>query len=224
MSEKYIINYECADVAQYKRILKFIAHDEHRKAKEEEREGTRLVFDSTSASAGANSYETNVIDKGRYGRGYEVRVREYLTGSVERVHAQGDTDIRYQRRAIECKSSACWLVNPLFDSEESLQAFLDSTPVPMKGATYICYAPITKDENGIPFENVENISYVLTQREFLKTMKKANVLQIKKRNGLFGLAVKQFYQSKKAEQMLFDALDESDYMTLADFKIFCEKG
>lgn len=222
--KKYIINYQCANVAQYKRILEFIAHDEHRRAKEEEREGTRLVFNSTSASAGANSYETNVIDKGRYGRGYEVRVREYLTGNVERVHAQGDTDIRYKHRAIECKSSACWLVNPLFDSAESLQAFLDSTATPMKGATYICYAPITKDENGIPFENVENISYVLTQREFLKTMRKAGALQVKKRNGLFGLAVKQFYQSKKAEQALFDALDDSDYMTLADFKKFCEKG
>lgn len=220
----YIITYECADAAQYKRILEFIAHDEHKMAQAAEREGTRLAVDHTSAATAAACYEANTIDAGRFGRGYEVRVREYLTGKVERVHAQGDTDIRYSRRAIECKSSACWLVNPLFDSEESLQAFLDSTPVPMKGATYICYAPITKDENGIPFENVENISYVLTQREFLRTMEKAHALQIKKRNGLFGLAVKQFYQSKKAEQMLFDALDESDYMTLADFKKFCEKG
>lgn len=222
--EKYTINYECANYAQYRRIMDYIAHDEHKLAQAEEREGTRLVVDKTSASTAAACYEANTIDAGRYGRGYEVRVREYLTGSVERVHAQGDTDIRYQRRAIECKSSACWLVNPLFDSEESLQAFLDSTATPMKGATYVCYAPITKDENGLPFENVENISYVFTQREFLKTMRKANALQIKKRNGLFGLAVKQFYQSKKAEQALFDALDESDYMTLSNFKAFCERG
>lgn len=222
MEEKYIISYECANYAQYKRILEFIAHDEHRTAQEKEREGTRLVFDSSSAKTGANSYETNMIDKGRYGRGYEVRVREFLTGQIERVHAQGNTDVRYKHRAIECKSSACWLVNPLFDSAESLQHYLASTSTPIKGATYICYAPITKDENGIPFENVENISYVLTQREFLRTMKKANVLQIKKRNGLFGLAVKQFYQSKKLEQALFNTLDESNYMTLKQFKKFCE--
>lgn len=222
--EKYTINYECANIAQYRRIMDYIAHDEHKLAQAEEREGTRLVVDKTSAASAAACYEANTIDAGRYGRGYEVRVREYLTGSVERVHAQGDTDIRYKHRAIECKSSACWLVNPLFDSAESLQAFLDSTPVPMKGATYICYAPITKDENGVPFENVENISYVLTQREFLRTMRKAGALQIKKRNGLFGLAVKQFYQSRKAEQALFDALDESDYMTLAQFKTFCQEG
>lgn len=221
MAEKYIVTYECANYAQYKRILEFIAHDEHRTAQEQEREGTRLVFNSTSAQTGATSYETNVIDKGRFGRGYEVRVREYLTGKIERVHAQGDTDVRYKHRAIECKSSACWLVNPLFDSAESLQAFLNSTATPVKGATYVCYAPVTKDENGIPFENVENISYVMTQREFLRTMQKANALQVKKRNGLFGLAVKQFYQSRKAEQALFDALDESNYMTLDQFKKFC---
>lgn len=220
--DKYVITYTCANYAQYKRIMDYIAHDEHRTAQEQEREGTRLVFNATNAKTGANSYEANVIDKGRYGRGYEVRVREFLTGKIERVHAQGDTDIRYKRRAVECKSSACWLVNPLFDSMESLQAYLDNTSRPMKGATYICYAPITKDENGIPFENVENISYVLTQREFLRTMKEANVLQVKKRNGLFGLAVKQFYQSKKAEQALFDALDASNYMTLQQFKTFCE--
>ena len=140
------------------------------------------------------------------------------------MHAQGDTDIRFARRAIECKTSACWLVNPVFNSEEALQAYLASTPTPMRGATYICYAPITKNKDGIPFENVENISYVLTQREFLRTMEKANALQVKKRNGLFGLAVRQFYQSRKAEQMLFDALDASDYMTLAEFKRFCEKS
>lgn len=224
MNEKYVVTYECANYAQYKRIMDYIAHDEHKLAQAEEREGTRLVVDKTSAASAAACYEANTIDAGRYGRGYEVRVREYLTGSVERVHAQGDTDIRYKHRAIECKSSACWLVNPLFDSAESLQAFLDSTPTPIKGATYVCYAPLTKDENGVPFESVENISYVLTQREFLRTMRAAGALQIKKRNGLFGLAVKQFYQSRKAEQALFDALDESNYMTLAQFRAFCQEG
>lgn len=220
--EKYIVSYECVNYAQYKRIMDYIAHDEHKLAQAEEREGTRLVIDKTSAASAAACYEGNTIDAGRYGRGYEVRVRQFLTGNVERVHAQGDTDIRYKRRAIECKSSACWLVNPLFNTAESLQQYLASTPTPMKGATYICYAPITKDQNGIPFENVENISYVLTQREFLRTMKEANMLQVKKRNGLFGLAIRQFYQSRKAEQKLFDALDASNYMTLQQFKIFCE--
>ncbi len=224
MNEKYIVSYTCADYAQYKRIMDYIAHDEHKRAKEEEREGTRLVIDTTNANTAARGYEENIIDKGRYGRGYEVRVREYLTGRTERVHAQGDTDIRFAHRSIEVKSSACWLLNPVFDSPESLQKYLDDTARPITRATYIIYAPITKDEEGRPFERVENISYVFTQKTFLQCLQNANMLQIKKRKNLFGLAVKQFYQSRKAEQMLFDALDASDYITLAEFKRFCEKS
>lgn len=222
MNGKYVVTYECANYAQYKRIMDYIAHDEHRRAQEDEREGTRLVVDMTSANTAAASYEANTIDKGRYGRGYEIRVREYLTGKIERVHAQGDTDIRHARRSIEVKSSACWLLNPVFDSEESLLGYLKSTSRPITRATYIVYAPITKDEQGNPFERVENISYVFTQKNFLACLQSANMLQIKKRKNLFGLAIKQFYQSRKAEQALFDALDAGDSMTLAEFKRLCQ--
>lgn len=222
MDNKYIVTYTCADYAQYRRIMDYIAHDEHKRAREEEREGTRLVVDMTSADTAATCYESNVIDKGRYGRGYEVRVREYLTGKIERVHAQGDTDIRHARRSIEVKSSACWLLNPVFDSPESLQRYLDGTSRPITRATYVIYAPITKDEDGQPFEHVENISYVFTQKNFLACLKKAGMLQIKRRKNLYGLAIKQFYQSAKSEQKMFDALDASDYMTLAEFKQLCQ--
>lgn len=224
MGEKYVITYTCADYAQYRRIMDYIAHDEHKRAKQEEREGTRLVVDMTNANTAAASYEQNIIDKGRYGRGYEVRVRQYLTGKVERVHAQGDTDIRHARRSIEVKSSACWLVNPVFESEESLLGYLKSTSRPITRATYIVYAPITTDEQGNSFERVENISYVFTQKNFLQCLQSAGMLQIKKRKNLYGLAVKQFYQSAKGEQKMFDALDASDYMTLAEFKRLCQGG
>lgn len=222
MEEKYVVTYTCANYAQYRRIMDYIAHDEHKRAKDEEREGTRLVVDMTSANTAAESYEKNTIDKGRFGRGYEVRVREYLTGKVERVHAQGDTDIRHARRSIEVKSSACWLLNPVFDSPESLQRYLDGASRPITRATYVIYAPITKNEDGQPFEHVENISYVFTQKNFLACLKKAGMLQIKKRKNLYGLAIKQFYQSRKSEQKLFDALDAGDYMTLAEFKRLCQ--
>lgn len=222
MDNKYIITYTCANYAQYRRIMDFIAHDEHKRAKEEEREGTRLVIDTTTANTAARGYEANTIDKGRYGRGYEVRVREYLTGKVERVHAQGDTDIKHARRSIEVKSSACWLLNPVFDSEQSLLGYLKSTSRPITRATYIVYAPITKNDNGEPYEHVENISYVFTQKNFLQCLQNAGMLQIKKRNNLYGLAIKQFYQSRKSEQKLFDALDAGEYITLAEFKRLCQ--
>ena len=220
--EKYTISYQCADYAQYRRIMDYIAHDEHKRARGEEREGTRLVVDNTSAASAAACYEANIIDKGRYGRGYEIRVREYLTGKVERVHAQGDTDIRYAHRSIEVKSSACWLINPVFDSAESLLGYLKSTSRPMTRAAYIVYAPITKTEEGIPFERVENISYVFTQKNFLRCLQNAGMLQVKKRKNLYGLAIKQFYQSVKSEQKMYDALDAGDYMTLAEFKRLCQ--
>lgn len=222
MNEKYVVTYECANYAQYRRIMDYIAHDEHKQAQAEEREGTRLVVDKTSAATAAACYEANTIDAGRYGRGYEVRVRQYLTGKVERVHAQGDTDIRYARRSIEVKSSACWLLNPVFDSPESLQRYLDGTSRPITRATYIIYAPITKNEDGQPFERVENISYVFTQKNFLACLQNAGMLQIKKRKNLYGLAIKQFYQSAKSEQKMFNALDAGDYMTLAEFKRLCQ--
>ena len=224
MDNKYIVTYTCANYAQYRRIMDYIAHDEHKLAQAEEREGTRLVIDKTSAASAAACYEANTIDCGRYGRGYEVRVRNYLTGKIERVHAQGDTDIRHARRSIEVKSSACWLLNPVFDSEESLRDYLKSTSRPITRATYIVYAPITKNENGEPFEHVENISYVFTQKNFLQCLQNAGMLQVKKRKNLYGLAIKQFYQSAKSEQKMLDALDASDYMTLAEFKRLCEKG
>lgn len=222
MNEKYVVTYECANYAQYKRIMDYIAHDEHKLAQAEEREGTRLVIDKTSAASAAACYEANTIDCGRYGRGYEVRVRSYLTGKIERVHAQGDTDIRHARRSIEVKSSACWLLNPVFDNEESLRSYLKSTSRPITRATYIVYAPITKDDSGKPYEHVENISYVFTQKNFLACLQSANMLQIKKRKNLYGLAIKQFYQSRKSEQKLFDALDAGDSMTLAEFKRLCQ--
>lgn len=222
MDNKYIVTYTCANYAQYRRIMDYIAHDEHKRAKEEEREGTRLVVDMTSADTAAACYESNVIDKGRYGRGYEVRVRQYLTGKVERVHAQGDTDIRHARRSIEVKSSACWLLSPVFDSEESLQGYLKSTSRPITKATYIVYAPVTKDAQGNSFERVENISYVFTQKNFLQCLQNAGMLQVKKRKNLYGLAIKQFYQSAKSEQKMFDALDAGDSMTLAEFKQLCQ--
>lgn len=222
MDNKYIVTYTCANYAQYRRIMDYIAHDEHKLAQAEEREGTRLVIDKTSAASAAACYEANTIDCGRYGRGYEVRVRNYLTGKIERVHAQGDTDIRHARRSIEVKSSACWLLNPVFDSEESLRSYLKSTSRPITRATYIVYAPITKDDSGKPYEHVENISYVFTQKNFLACLQSANMLQIKKRKNLYGLAIKQFYQSRKSEQKLFDALDAGDSMTLAEFKRLCQ--
>lgn len=215
--EKYIINYECVDNAQYRRIMRYIEKTEHALAQQAEREGTRLAVDKSTADTAATCYERNVSDVGGAGRGWEVRVRAYLTGSVERCHAQGQTDITASRRSIEVKTRAGWLVNPCFDSKEAAEQYLQSTSRPMVGAQYVIYAPDVQDASGNPLD-VASACYVLTQRQFLRAAQEAGVLQYKCRAGLWGIAIAQYYQSVKRTNLWLDKLEEYNCYTLEQFK------
>lgn len=215
--EKYIINYECANSAQYRRIMDFIARDEHKIAQAAEREGTRLAVDKSTAETAATCYESNSADVGGAGRGWEVRVRAYLTGQIERCHAQGQTDVTASRRSIEVKTRAGWLVNPCFDSKEAAERYMQSTSRPMVGAQYVIYAPETQDASGQPLD-VVSACYVLTQRQFLRAAQEAGVLQYKCRNGLWGVAIAQYYQSVKRTNLWLDKLEEYNCYTLSQFK------
>lgn len=215
--EKYIINYQCADGAQYRKIMRYIEKTEHALAQQAGREGTRLAVDKSTAEAAATCYETNSADVGGAGRGWEVRVRAYLTGNVERCHAQGQTDVTASRRSIEVKTRAGWLVNPCFDSKEAAERYMQSTSRPMVGAQYVIYAPETQDEQGKPLD-VASACYVLTQRQFLRAAKEADVIQYKQRNGLWGIAIAQFYQSQKKSNLWLDKLEEYNCYTLYQFK------
>jgi hypothetical protein len=215
--EKYIISYECANSAQYRSIMRYIARTEHTLALQAEHEGTRLAVDKSTADTAAACYERNISDVGGAGRGWEVRVREYLTGRIERVHAQGQTDIIASRRSIEVKTRAGWLVNPCFDSRETAEQYMQSTSRPIVGAQYIVYAPETQDAAGNPL-NVASACYVMTQRQFLRAAEEAGVIQYKKRQGLWGVAIAQFYQSRKKSNLWLDKLDEYNCYTLQQFK------
>lgn len=217
MEEKYTIMYECTNCAQYATIMRYIQRTEHELAKQASREGTRLAIDKTTAETAAACYENNAADVGGAGRGWEVRVREYLTGKVERCHAQGQTDITAARRAIEVKTRAGWLINPCFDSKETAEEYMRTTSRPMVGAQYVIYAPETADASGQPL-NVVNACYVLTQKNFLRAAKEAGVLQYKCRNGLYGVAICQFYQSVKRTNLWLDKLEEYNCYTLQQFK------
>lgn len=213
----YIITYECADVAQYRRIMRYIEKTEHALARQAEREGTRLAVDKSSADTAAMAYENNSADVGGAGRGWEVRVRAYLTGNVERCHAQGQTDIAASRRSIEVKTRAGWLVNPCFDSKETAEEYMRTTSRPMVGAQYVVYAPETQDASGQPLD-VASACYVLTQRQFLRAAEEAGVIQYKQRNGLWGVAIAQFYQSQRKTNLWLDKLEEYNCYTLPQFK------
>ena len=217
MDNKYVINYECANSAQYRSIMRYIARLEHALAQQAEREGTRLAVDTSSAESAATAYENNSADVGGSGRGWEVRVRAYLTGNVERCHAQGQTDVTANRRSIEVKTRAGWLVNPCFDSREAAQKYMISTQRPITGAQYIIYAPETVDSDGRPLD-VARACYVMTQRQFLRAAEEAGVIQYKQRNGLWGVAIAQFYQSQKKTNCWLDKLEEYNCYTLQQFK------
>lgn len=215
--EKYIINYQCADSAQYRKIMRYIEKTEHALAQQAGREGTRLAVDKSTAETAATCYETNSADVGGAGRGWEVRVRAFLTGRVERCHAQGQTDVTASRRSIEVKTRAGWLVNPCFDSKEAAERYMQSTSRPMIGAQYVIYAPETQDASGQPLD-VASACYVLTQKAFLQAAEEAGVIQYKQRNGLWGVAIAQFYQSNKKTNIWLDKLEEYNCYTLFQFK------
>lgn len=217
MNGKYIITYECANSAQYRAIMRYIEKTEHKAAQAAEREGTRLAVDKSTVETAAACYENNAADVGGAGRGWEVRVREYLTGKVERCHAQGQTDITAARRAIEVKTRAGWLINPCFDSKETAEEYMRTTSRPMVGAQYVIYAPETQDAQGRPLD-VVSACYVLTQKQFLRAAEEAGVLQYKQRAGLWGIAIAQFYQSQKRSNLWFDKLEEYNCYTLSQFK------
>ena len=217
MDEKYIISYECANSAQYRRIMRYIEKTEHALARQAEREGTRLAVDKSTAETAAICYERNASDVGGAGRGWEVRVREYLTGRIERCHAQGQTDIAASRRSIEVKTRAGWLVNPCFNSREAAQEYMASTQRPMAGAQYVIYSPETCDADGNPLD-VASACYVMTQKQFLRAAQEAGVLQYKQRAGLWGIAIAQYYQSVKRTNLWLDKLEEYNCYTLQQFK------
>jgi hypothetical protein len=213
----YIITYKCADGAQYRRIMRYIEKTEHALAQQAEREGTRLAVDKSTADTAATCYESNSADVGGAGRGWEVRVRAYLTGNVERCHAQGQTDVTASRRSIEVKTRAGWLVNPCFNSKETAEEYMRTTSRPMMGAQYVVYAPETQDASGQPLD-VASACYVLTQRQFLRAAEEAGVIQYKQRNGLWGVAIAQFYQSQRKTNLWLDKLEEYNCYTLSQFK------
>ena len=215
--KEYIISYECANFAQYRRIMNYIQKTEHALAQQAEREGTRLAVDKSTADTAATAYESNSADVGGAGRGWEVRVRAYLTGNVERCHAQGQTDVTASRRSIEVKTRAGWLVNPCFDSKETAEEYMRTTNRPMVGAQYVIYAPETQDASGQPLD-VASACYVLTQRQFLRAAEEAGVIQYKQRNGLWGVAIAQFYQSQRKTNLWLDKLEEYNCYTLSQFK------
>lgn len=176
---------------------------------------TTVTAPTTDGAALAAAYAHNSRDTGGAGRAAEVLVRQYLTGEVHRVHPLGTTDVVYQRRSIEVKTRAGWLVNPYTGSKEQVLFDWREKSRIMKGAQYIAYSP-WQVPAGVSMDDMTRFFRVYRISVFRRCI--TPFTQIRGKAGLYGLAICQFYQSKKKEQALLDALDDTPSWSLDEFK------
>lgn len=195
-------------------LLKYIARLESMRGKERAENGTRAPFPYNSVEDAVLYYTANEKDGGRYGRALEVLARYYLTGKVEPVHPQGASDIRYGGYSLEVKSSAGTLTPYIYRSEDDVKAlYSDDSISTMARARYVIYTPFPDMVN---LQNVD-IVRVYTQKRFLQAAEASGNLVIRAKQGLYGLGLKQFYQSNKQTEKWLDALDSVPSVTLNDF-------
>lgn len=195
------------------KLLKFVAKLERERGKERMENGTRQPFPYGDIDAAIAYYRDNVKDGGRFGRTFEVMVRYYLTGRIEPVHPQGAGDVRFGRNSCEVKSSAGTLTPYIYTSPEDVQALYDSDCTTLARARYIIYAPFPETVN---LQTV-GVVRVYTQTRFLQAAEKSGNLVIRSKQGLFGLGLKQFYQSNRQTEKWLDALDSVPSISLNDF-------
>lgn len=195
------------------KLLKFIAKLEHERGQERLASGQRQPFPYNSIDAAIAYYTGNNRDGGRFGRALEVMVRYYLTGRIEPVHPQGAGDVYFGGYSCEVKSSAGTLTPYMYSTPEDVQALYNSDVPTMARARYIVYTPFPET---ISLQNV-GIVRVYTQRRFLQAAEMCGNLIIRNKQGLFGLGLKQFYQSNKQTERWLDALDDVPSVSLDEF-------
>lgn len=202
------------DKNEREKVLKFLARLESERGKEHLASGQRQPFPYGNIDAAIAYYRDNVKDGGRYGRTLEVMVRYYLTGRIEPVHPQGAGDVCFGGNSCEVKSAAGTLTPYIYTSPEDVQALYSNKNVlTMSRAKYVIYAPFPET---VSLQNV-GIVRVYTQIRFLQAAEKCGNLTIRSKQGLFGLGLKQFYQSNKQTERWLDALDDVPSVSLNDF-------
>lgn len=202
------------DAVEREKVLKFLTALEHERGQERLKNGQRQPFPYNDVEQAVLYYTANEKDGGRYGRALEVMVRYYLTGRVEPVHPQGAGDVRFGGYSCEVKSSAGTLTPYVYSTPEDVQAlYNDSNISTMSRARYVIYVPFPET---VSLQNV-GIIRVYTQLRFLQAAEKCGNLTIRSKQGLFGLGLKQFYQSNKQTERWLDALDDVPSISLTDF-------
>ncbi len=201
------------DAKEREMLLKYIARLESMRGKERAEKGVRPPFPRNIDDA-VLYYTANESDGGRYGRAFEVLARYYLTGKVEPVHPQGCSDIRYGGYSLEVKSSAGTLTPYIYTSPDDIKTlYNDDSISTIARAKYIIYTPFPEN---ISLQNI-GIVRVYTQKRFLQAAEMSGNLVIRAKQGLYGLGLKQFYQSNRQTEKWLDALDGVPSVSVADF-------
>lgn len=211
MCEPIIFN--PANSQERDKLLRFIAKMESQRGKEQLENGSRQPFPYGDIDAAIAYYRDNIKDGGRFGRSYEVMVRYYLTGRIEPVHPQGAGDVSWGKSTCEVKSSAGTLTPYIYASPDDIKTLYDSNTLTLARARYIIYSPFPETVNLLSV----GASRVYTQRRFLQAAEQSNNLVIRSKSGLYGLGLKQFYQSNRQVERWLDALDAVPSVSLADF-------
>lgn len=211
MCEPIIFN--PTDAVEREKMLKFIARLESERGQERLASGQRQPFPYDSIEKAVLYYTANEKDGGRYGRALEVLARWYLTGKIEPVHPQGVSDIRYGGNSIEVKSSAGTLTPYIYSTSEDVQALYNASCPTMARARYVLYSPYPEL---VTAENI-GIQRLYTQCRFMQAAAAAGMLIVRSKQGLYGAALKQFYQSNKQTGKWLDALDDVPSVSLNDF-------
>lgn len=195
------------------KVLKFLAKLEHERGQERLASGQRQPFPYNNLDAAIAYYVGNERDGGRYGRALEVLARYYLTGKVEPVHPQGVSDIRFSGYSVEVKSSAGTLTPYMYASADDVQALYNASCPTMARARYVLYSPYPEL---VTVENI-GIQRIYTQTRFMQAAAAAGMLIVRSKQGLYGAALKQFYQSNKQTGKWLDALADVPSVSLNEF-------
>ena len=134
-----------------------------------------------------NNLYTNTADDGRFGRNFEVDMRQYLKSVFERVHHMDKSDVSIKRGVtLECKTGCGWLVSPFTTDICEADDVLENG-FKMRRATYVAYVP--KYDESVDLSEVR----ILTQAQFLSIFRDAKKLRVKRSSdGVYGIAIQSY--------------------------------
>lgn len=137
-----------------------------------------------------NTY-TNTADTGRFGRNFEVDMRAYLKGIIEKCHHMDESDISVKRGVtLECKTGCGWLVSPWTPDFMEVEDVI-AEGFKMRRATYIAYLPKYDGTNLAD-------ARFFTQAQFLGIFADNKKVRAKRSSdGLYGIAIQSYIPSEK---------------------------